>query len=151
MLAKLENCRSKLLFIYFWGGFLHGSDGKEYSCNAGEPGSIPGSKRSLEKGKATHSSILAWIIPWTEEPGKLQSTGSQRARQNWATKHTHVAMLDLHPVCRLSPVAASEGYSPVVVHGLLSLQSPGTRVLWLQCLWRTGSVVEAPSSRVQAQ
>ena len=32
----------------------------------------------LEKGIATHSSILAWKIPWTEEPGKLQSTGSQR-------------------------------------------------------------------------
>ena len=33
---------------------------------------------SLEKGKATHSSILAWRIPWTEEPGRLQSMGSQR-------------------------------------------------------------------------
>ena len=33
---------------------------------------------SLEKGKATHSSILAWEIPWTEEPGRLQSMGSQR-------------------------------------------------------------------------
>ena len=32
----------------------------------------------LEKGRATHSSILAWRIPWTEEPGRLQSTGSQR-------------------------------------------------------------------------
>ena len=36
----------------------------------------------LEKGKATHSSILAWRIPPTEEPGKLQSTGSQRIRHN---------------------------------------------------------------------
>ena len=33
----------------------------------------------LEKGMATHSSILAWRIPWTEEPGRLQSIGSQRA------------------------------------------------------------------------
>ena len=33
---------------------------------------------SLEKGMATHSSILAWRIPWTQEPGGLQSTGSQR-------------------------------------------------------------------------
>ena len=32
----------------------------------------------LEKGMATHSSILAWIIPWTEEPSRLQSIGSQR-------------------------------------------------------------------------
>ena len=35
-------------------------------------------KDSLEKGMATHSSILAWRIPWTEEPGGLQSMGSQR-------------------------------------------------------------------------
>ena len=36
-----------------------------------------GLKDPLEKGMATHSSILAWRIPWTEEPGRLQSTGSQ--------------------------------------------------------------------------
>ena len=37
----------------------------------------------LEKGTTTHSSILAWRIPWTEEPGRLQSMGSQRVRHNW--------------------------------------------------------------------
>ena len=37
---------------------------------------------SLEKGMAPHSSILAWRIPWTEEPGRLQSMGSQRVRHN---------------------------------------------------------------------
>ena len=36
----------------------------------------------LEKGMATHSSILAWRIPWTEEPGKLQSLGLQRVQHN---------------------------------------------------------------------
>ena len=36
----------------------------------------------LEKGMATHSSILAWRIPWTEEPGWLQSMGSQRVRHD---------------------------------------------------------------------
>ena len=36
----------------------------------------------LEKEMATHSSILAWKIPWTEEPGRLQSMGSQRVRQD---------------------------------------------------------------------
>ena len=40
---------------------------------------------SLEKGMATHSSILAWRIPWTEEPGGLQSMGSQSVRQDWVT------------------------------------------------------------------
>ena len=50
--------------------------GKESTCNAGVTGyssSIPGSGRSLEQGKVTHSSNLAWRIPWTEEPGGLQS------------------------------------------------------------------------------
>ena len=41
-----------------------------------------GQEDPLEKGMATHSSILAWRIPWTEEPGMLQSLGSQRVRHN---------------------------------------------------------------------
>ena len=52
-------------------GFPGGSDDKESACNAGVPGSIPGSGRSPEEGMATHSSILAWRIPWTEELGEL--------------------------------------------------------------------------------
>ena len=55
-----------------------GSDSKESACNAGDPGSIPGWGDSLEKGMASHSSILAWRIPWTEEPGGLQSMVLQR-------------------------------------------------------------------------
>ena len=43
----------------------------------------------LEKGMITHSSILAWEIPWTEQPGWLQSIGLQRVGHYWATKHTH--------------------------------------------------------------
>jgi len=46
-------------------------------------------KDPLEEGVATHSSILAWRIPRTEEPGGLQSMWSQRVGHNWATKHTH--------------------------------------------------------------
>ena len=60
-------------------GFPGGSDGKESAYNLGDLGSIPGKKDLLEKGMATHSSILAWRILWTEEPGGLQSLGSQRA------------------------------------------------------------------------
>ena len=44
-----------------------------------------GREDPLDKKVATHSSILAWRIPWTEEPGRLQSTGSQRVGQDWAT------------------------------------------------------------------
>ena len=40
---------------------------------------------SMEKGMATHSNILAWENPWTEEPGGPKSTGSQRIRHNWVT------------------------------------------------------------------
>ena len=47
-----------------------------------------GGEDPLEKEMATHSSILAWRIPWTEELGRLQSMGSQRVGHNWATK-TH--------------------------------------------------------------
>ena len=54
---------------------------KTLPVNAGnvrDIGSIPGSGISLEEGMATHSSILAWRIPWTEEPGGLQSRELQR-------------------------------------------------------------------------
>ena len=44
----------------------------------------------LEKGMATHSSIPAWKIPWTEEPGGLQSMGSQTVGQDWATNTQHI-------------------------------------------------------------
>ena len=55
-------------------GFPGGSDRKEYTCKAGDPGSVPGLERSLgERRMAPHPSILAWRIPWTEKPGWLQS------------------------------------------------------------------------------
>ena len=54
-------------------GFTGGSDGKESACSAGDPGSIPWWGRSLDKGTATNSSIHAWRIPWTEEPGGLHT------------------------------------------------------------------------------
>ena len=60
-------------------GFPGGLDGKESAYNAGDPGSVPGQEESLEKGMATHSSILARRIPWTKEPGGLQSMGSQKS------------------------------------------------------------------------
>ena len=56
-----------------------GSDGKESACNEGDLGLIPGSGRAPgEENGNPYSSILAWRISWTEEPGGLQSTGSQR-------------------------------------------------------------------------
>ena len=61
-------------------GFSGGSDSKESAWI------WPlGQEYPLEKGMATHSSILAWRIPWTEEPGGPQSMGWQTVGHNWAT------------------------------------------------------------------
>ena len=51
-----------------------GSDGEASACNAGDLGQ----EDPLEKEMAIHSSTLAWEIPWTEEPDRLQSMGSQK-------------------------------------------------------------------------
>ena len=77
-------------------GFPGRSEGKAPACNAGDWGSIPG---SLEKGMATHSSILAWRIPWTEEPGGLQSMGLKRVRHDWVTNtYTFTFLLEPPPL-----------------------------------------------------
>ena len=60
---------------------------QETTCNVGDPGLILVSGRSLEEGMATHSSILAWRIPWTEEFGGLQFIGSQRVDMTEVTQH----------------------------------------------------------------
>ena len=56
-------------------------------ANAGDRGSVLGLGRSPGEGNATHSSILAWEIPWTEKPGGLQSMGLQTVRHDLATEH----------------------------------------------------------------
>ena len=56
----------------------------------------PGWQDLLEKGMATHSSILAWRIQWAEEPGGLQSTGLQRVGHNWATNNTYTVDLQCY-------------------------------------------------------
>ena len=63
-------------------GFPDGSDSKETAYNAGDPSSIPGLGRPPGEGNGNPLCILAWIIPWTEEPGMLQSMGLQRVRHN---------------------------------------------------------------------
>ena len=67
---------------------------KNLPANAGDvrdAGSIPGLERSREEGMATYSSILAWRIPWTEEPGRLQSIALQRVRHAWSDlAHTYI-------------------------------------------------------------
>ena len=73
-----------LMVIITW-GFPDGSVGKKSTFSAGDTGDA-GQEDPLEKEKATHASILAWKISWIEDPGGLESTGSQRIRHSWATK-----------------------------------------------------------------
>ena len=63
-----------------------GSVVEDQPSDAGDVGSIPGWGRSPGGGNATHSSTLAWEIPWTEKPGGLRSMGSQRVRHNFVMK-----------------------------------------------------------------
>ena len=71
-----------------------GSDGKQSTCQYRRPGFDAWvGKIPLEKDMTTHSNILAWRIPWTEEPGELQSMRSQRIRYNWATNTTTITIL----------------------------------------------------------
>ena len=56
-----------------------GSDSKASACNAGDPVRFLSWEDPLEKEMATHSGIPAWEMPWTEEPGGLQSMGMQKS------------------------------------------------------------------------
>ena len=60
-------------------GIPGGSAGENPPANAGDAGSIPGSRRSSEEGNGNPPSILAWEFPWKEEPCRLQSMGSQKS------------------------------------------------------------------------
>ena len=72
---------SKGIITPFVPGFPGDSDGKVSACNVGDPGLVSGSGRSPGEGNHNPLSILAWEIPWTEEPGGLQSMG-HRVRHN---------------------------------------------------------------------
>ena len=81
----------------------------------------------VEKEMATHSSTLAWRIPWMEEPDGLQSMGSQRVRHDWATSLWHVGSLFSNP-----------GWNPCLLHwkhGVLNTGPPGKSWLLLLLLF----------------
>ena len=85
-----------VLLETFWGqlhlflGFPGNSDHEESACQSRRlEFNTWVRKIPLEQEMATHSSIFAWEIPWTEEPGGLESTGSQRLGHDWAHTHTH--------------------------------------------------------------
>ena len=72
-------------------GFPDGASGKEPTCRCRYTSEMwvpsPGCEDPLEEGMGTHFSSLPWRIPWTKEPGGLQSTGLQRVRCDLASKH----------------------------------------------------------------
>ena len=70
---------------------------RETACNAGDLGSAPGLEEPLEKEMATHSDILAWEIPWTEKPGRLQSM-VLRVGHSLATKPPTSTMAEQHSI-----------------------------------------------------
>ena len=74
--------RTELTASFLLKGFPGGSDSKESACNTADLRLMPGWEDPLEEEMAAHSSILAWETPWTEEPGGLQSKGSQRVRRD---------------------------------------------------------------------
>ena len=78
-------------------GFPEGSAGKESSYNAGDMDRSLIREDPLEEEMATQSSILAWEILWTEEPGGLQPMGRQRVGYNLATEQAHKQIFTLPP------------------------------------------------------
>ena len=88
--------------------FSGGSDSKKKSaCNVGAWGSIPSSGRSPREGNGNLLQYSAWEIPWTGEPGGLQTMGLHRVRHDLVTEHTHRCQYRLtdctkqmYPLCR---------------------------------------------------
>ena len=81
---KIHHCIPSLQTVL---GFPGGAIGKEPACQCSEirdMGLIPGLGYPLEEGMATYSSILAWRIPWMEEPGRLQSIRPHRVKHSWS-------------------------------------------------------------------
>ena len=68
----------------FWFGITSAASGKEPTCQYRRPKSCGFGKIPLQEGMATHSSILAWRIPWTEKPGRLHTMWCQRVGHDWS-------------------------------------------------------------------
>ena len=103
------------------------ADSKESPHNA-HLGSIPGSENTLEKEMATHSSILAWRTPRSEEPGGLQSLGSQRIGHDWMAKHTlthtHSTFITNSLVTKQLKISVKSALNIRFCHKMLLLYTP---------------------------
>ena len=122
--SPLASFKMYLVSIYtcLW-GFPGGSEVKASASDAGDLG-FP-----LEKEMATHFSILAWRIPWTEDPGGLQSMGLQRVGHDWATS-LHLCFLYLFQLV-LTLVCHTQSYVRVVICVCRNKTSPPLQILFL--------------------
>ena len=144
--------------------FPGSSAGKKSTCNAGDPSWITGSGRSpeegvaqmvknlppvwdtwvqslvwedpLEEGIATHSSILAWRLPWTEEPGRLQPMGLQRIGHEWVTRNKYLFLYWSLCLCLLQIKHRTNifGFSVLTTPPPLS-RTPLKEKQYLSCPW----------------
>ena len=110
--------RHSILLLFCFGlnltycrGLPDGSDSRESFCNTGDWVQSLGQKDPLEKRMANHSRILVWKIPWTEDPGRLQSTESQRVGHSWATNTFtlwHIILLGKHNLKKNKAIISSK-------------------------------------------
>ena len=118
-----------------------------------------GREDPLEKEMAIHSSTIAWKIPWTEEPGRLQSMGSQRGGHDWATSLTYLLLIwRAWTVLRLYPMAglhvhsfpAQENFLPFgLMDSMLSascMQVSSVQGILLLGVKRTSQAIQPASS-----
>ena len=126
----------------------HWLSSKESAYKAGEAGLIPGAGRSPEEEMATYSSILAWEIPWTEEPGRIQSMGSQRVghdlwlnnNSGYQYQHSEGKGQSISKVGKIQSLSPCFSLSPTILYvslfpGEAAIQiaeDQSLSVLWLQ-------------------
>ena len=109
-------------------GFSGGSDNKGSICSVGDSGSFPESVKSPGEQNGTHSSILAWRIPRTEESGRLQSRGYKKSDMTEQWTHVHQLFCstvlnsqseELHPILTKSSDGAHSIWEKVMVRDIL--------------------------------
>ena len=101
---------------YFTEGFFGGSMVKNPPAVQETQVWSLGGKDPLEKEMATYSSILAWEIPWTEEPGRLQSMGSQRVGHDWATsRKVMITLYQIKSICLHDSLKMNKEYKACII------------------------------------
>ena len=109
---NLKHATESILFFNFLKLIMVAQPVQSLPAVQGPRGQSRGREDPLEKEMATHSSILAWKIPWVEEPGRLQSMESQRVRHDWATSLSLFLSL-LNPLAKSAVMSCS----PAAAHG----------------------------------